>query len=327
MKKNYFLIFVSVLFISKGFGQVNLTFGLVAQYNFTNQDLTDSGPNFIDLINNNGALPVADRFGNADCAYQFDGVDDYLSAPYNPALTLGFGATISMWFNLNDVNANQVLLGNLSSPPFGQDGGYMLSVQNGQVIFDTWVGSVSPTTHYFLTAGNVQPNQWTNVAVTFMSAQPNNYIVLHQDGQTIDSAFVSDALGTNTNDLMIGAPSWNQDSLLTTGIIDDIKLYNRRVNNAEISAIFNEVVTGVKSSAANNKLTYFSNYNGSFTISASGEKRINQILVSDASGRFVSSKSISGTQTTAVDLSQCARGVYYAAVQTNLGLETLKIVY
>jgi hypothetical protein len=305
--------------------QVNLTMGLVAQYDFTNQSLTDLGPNFLDLTNSNGATPVADRFGNPDFAYQFDGIDDFMSTPYNPVLSLGFGATISMWVNLSDVTPNQVLLGNMSTPPFGQDGGYLISVVNGQVVFDAWVGSIAPTLQYTLTAGNVAPNQWTNIAVTFMSAQPNNYIVLHQDGQVIDSTFVSDQLGTNTNDLVIGAATWSTDTLLTNGMIDDIKIYNRRINNEEITAIFNEVVTGVNHLEPN-RITYFNNYNGSFTVNTKSEQRINQILVTDACGRLIQQLRSFGTQSEIIDLSNAAKGIYYAVIQTNTGTEIIKLV-
>jgi len=325
MKNKYKIVIFFLFVASFAQAQVNLTMGLVAQYDFTNQSLADLGPNFLDLTNSNGATPVADRFGNPDFAYQFDGIDDFMSTPYNPVLSLGFGATISLWVNLSDVTPNQVLLGNMSAPPFGQDGGYLISVVNGQVVFDAWVGSIAPTLQYTLTAGNVQPNQWTNIAVTFMSAQPNNYIVLHQDGQVIDSTFVSDLLGTNTNDLVIGAATWATDTLLANGMIDDIKIYNRRINSEEITAIFNELVTGAKHLELN-RLTYFNNYNGSFTVNTKSEQHINQILVTDACGRLIQQLRSFGTQSEIIDLSNAAKGIYYAVIQTNTGTETIKLV-
>jgi hypothetical protein len=237
MKKIYIILGLVIVSLNNLNAQVNLNLGLIAKHNFTDESLLDLGPNAIDLINNNGASPTDDRFGNPNSAYSFDGVDDYLSASNDPVLTLGFGATISLWVKLNDVSANQKLIGKLTTPPLSTDGGYLIGVENGQVMVETWVlGSV----YYSLTAGSISANQWTHIAVTFQST---NYVTLHIDGQAIDSVQVSDALEANTNDLIIGAAPWDPSFFKTNGVIDDIRLYNRKVNNAELNAIYSATVS------------------------------------------------------------------------------------
>jgi hypothetical protein len=233
--------------------QVNLNFGLIAQYNFTDQSLDDAGQYFLNLINNNGAIPTADRFGIPDNAYQFDGIDDYLSTSNDPVLTLGYGATISLWVKLNDVIANQKLIGKLTTPPITFDGGYLVGVENGQFKIETWVVGSVP---YSLTAGSISANQWTHVAVTFQST---NYVTLHVNGQAIDSVLVSDALEANGNDLIIGAAPWDQAYFLTDGAIDDIRLYNRKINSAELNAIYTEVVTNQKEILTDEYSYYYNN--------------------------------------------------------------------
>lgn len=316
MKKIYLLSGMLLCSLVPLSAQINLNFGLIAQYNFTDESLEDLGPNFINLINNNGATPVDDRFGSPNSAYQFDGLDDYLSASNDPILTLGNGATISLWVKLNDVTSNQKLIGKLTTPPITSDGGYLIGVENGQVSVESWiVGS----TAYSFTAGSVPVNQWTHIAVTF---QTTNYMVLHINGQAIDSISVPDGIEANTNDLIIGAAPWDPIFFKTDGVIDDIKIYNRKVNSAELDAIYNEVVTSSKLLTQNN-FTYY-NQGGVYTVNT-GTQIINNIVITDLSGRIISHIVSNNTQTEQIDLTNKPQGIYFATVYTNSGQKTLKL--
>jgi hypothetical protein len=318
MKKIYIILGLVIVTLNNLNAQVNLNLGLIAKHNFTDESLLDSGPNAIDLINNNGASPTDDRFGNPNSAYSFDGVDDYLSASNDPVLTLGFGATISLWVKLNDVSVNQKLIGKLTTPPLSTDGGYLIGVENGQVMVETWVlGSV----YYSLTAGSITANQWTHIAVTFQST---NYVTLHIDGQAIDSVQVSDALEANTNDLIIGAAPWDPSLFKSNGVIDDIRLYNRKVNNAELNAIYSEVVTG-NNELAMNEIT-ITNHAGIVQFNAAHQQKISRITVSDVSGRLVLNEPINSTFQQQIDLTTFPKGIYLATVQTNSGEKTFKIL-
>jgi hypothetical protein len=318
MKKIYIILGLVIVSLNNLNAQVNLNLGLIAKHNFTDESLLDLGPNAIDLINNNGASPTDDRFGNPNSAYSFDGVDDYLSASNDPVLTLGFGATISLWVKLNDVSANQKLIGKLTTPPLSTDGGYLIGVENGQVMVETWVlGSV----YYSLTAVSISANQWTHIAVTFQST---NYVTLHIDGQAIDSVQVSDALEANTNDLIIGAAPWDPSFFKTNGVIDDIRLYNRKVNNAELNAIYSEVVTG-NNELAMNEIT-ITNHAGIVQFNAAHQQNISRITVSDVSGRLVLNEPINSSFQQQIDLTTFPKGIYLATVQTNSGEKTFKIL-
>jgi hypothetical protein len=318
MLKNYLILILSVGFLNQSLAQVNLNFGLIAQYNFTDQSLDDAGQYFLNLINNNGAIPTADRFGIPDNAYQFDGIDDYLSTSNDPVLTLGYGATISLWVKLNDVIANQKLIGKLTTPPITFDGGYLVGVENGQFKIETWVVGSVP---YSLTAGSISANQWTHVAVTFQST---NYVTLHVNGQAIDSVLVSDALEANGNDLIIGAAPWDQAYFLTDGAIDDIRLYNRKINSAELNAIYTEVVTNQKEILTDDYSYYYNN--GFYTINASNNQKISAIVVRDAGGRIVKTQNSNQSQSENIAISDLSKGVYFASVYSNAGVKTLKLL-
>lgn len=317
MKKNYLLIIIFLGVLSQAKAQVNLNFGLIAQYYFTDESLDDTGPNVLNLINNNGATPTADRFGIQNNAYLFDGFNDYLSTSNNSVLTLGYGATISMWLNLNDVNSNQKLIGKLTTPPISTDGGYLIGVENGQFKIETWiVGSVP----YSLTAGNISVNQWTHVAVTFQST---NYLTLYLNGQAIDSVMVPDALEANSNDLIIGAAPWDQAYFHTDGTIDDIRIYNREINTAEINALYSEVLTG-NNQLKSNDISFYNN-NGIYTINSTQKQKISSMLLTDASGKVLEFQQLNNVQTQQIDLTNFAKGIYFAQICTDNGTVALKL--
>lgn len=318
MKKIYLIANLFLLGAANLSAQINLNIGLNAQYYFTDESLEDSGPYFLNLINNNGATPVDDRFGNPNSAYQFDGVDDYLSASNDPNFTLGYGATLALWVKLSDVNTPQILVGKLSSPPITLDGGYLLGVKNGQIHFQTWiVGS----TEYSILDGTILPNEWTHIAVTFQSTDS---ITLLVNGQVISSITVPDALDANTNDFVIGVAPYDPSMLQTSGVIDDIKIYSRKLNNAELNAVYSEVVTGnLKPNFDDYSL---SNSGNLYTLNVGTNQKINKLTISDISGRVISNDIVNNKQSENIDLTAFPKGIYFLNVQTNLGEKSFKIM-
>ena len=70
--------------------------GLVAYYPFNGNadDLSGNGNNGIV----HGAALTEDRFGNANSAYHFDGIDDYIMIPHSEDFKFGvYDFTISLW--------------------------------------------------------------------------------------------------------------------------------------------------------------------------------------------------------------------------------------
>jgi hypothetical protein len=82
------------------------TSGLIAWYPFNGNANDESGNG--NNGSNYGATLTADRFGNANKAYSFNGSTDYISIPLSiPAVTEAFdGFTISGWINLNTLGSN-----------------------------------------------------------------------------------------------------------------------------------------------------------------------------------------------------------------------------
>ena len=83
----------------------------VAYYPF-NGDATDESGNGNDGNVRDGAFLTADRFGNSNSAYSFDGVDGNIELGNDPLLKPDFPATISIWINPGSSYSQGVVFAN-----------------------------------------------------------------------------------------------------------------------------------------------------------------------------------------------------------------------
>jgi hypothetical protein len=77
LRKIAFLVLFIFIGIANIHSQVNLPLGLVANYPFSGTPNDVSGNNHHGVLVNGPTL-TSDRFGAANSAYHFDGVDDYI---------------------------------------------------------------------------------------------------------------------------------------------------------------------------------------------------------------------------------------------------------
>lgn len=139
MKKvTLFLIFSSAffMFLPQAFG--NLNDGLVAYYPFNGNANDESGN-----LNNGtvfGATSTADRFGNANRAYFFDGVNDYIRAPHSSSLDITGPITISSWIKTSGTVPNSGIIAKIQpgvesyppgqNPPYYHRDGYLTFISD-----------------------------------------------------------------------------------------------------------------------------------------------------------------------------------------------------
>lgn len=80
---------------------------LVTHYTFDGNALDSSGYGHNGTVY--GATLTSDRFGNANSAYRFDGVNDFISASATGLPTAA--RTVAFWFNADTVANHPVMLG------------------------------------------------------------------------------------------------------------------------------------------------------------------------------------------------------------------------
>ena len=187
---------------------------------------------------NNGTLQNGATFaaGKVGQAFSFDGVDDFVSVPDDPSLTLG-GApfTIDLWVNFNQLTGRDPFIGH-------DEGG---GNQNKWIFWYDAVGhrNSGPALRFHINGPGIGPidpviapwnpnlGQWYNVAVT----RDGNTYVLYIDGA---------AVATETNAISIADPAapltiGKAESFLLHGLIDEVQIFHRALSASEIQAIVN----------------------------------------------------------------------------------------
>ncbi len=204
--------------------------GLVAHYPFNGNADDESGNGHDGTIF--GANMVNDRFGNPNKALSFDG-NDRIDVPDNPDLTFGSDPfTISVWAQLS---------------AFGADGGYYLMGHdegggntNKWII---WFGNASITFIIGPSPG------WIYLGPAPFQLGKWYHLVIRRSGTNLE-AFVDDSLiGSDTGPLVIPDPDTpfqigtaepENPNRGYQGLADDIRIYNRALDNSEIQLLYNE---------------------------------------------------------------------------------------
>ena len=232
MKKLTLLAFM-LLFSALSFAQVNLTNGLIAYYPF-NGNANDASGN----ANNgtvNGATLGTDRFGNANSSYNFNG--NTITAAVMHKLEEDF--TISIWFESNLSLSNLLTW---TGEAFPSDFDYLRIRYFEPLGTPTFRSEIQkrPTS-----SGSACESHDADFLASLINSGVNfqHYVLVRE----ADSMFVF------LNNIKVSGTSavftvcTTQDSLkdITLGSggfnagMDDIMIYNRAINTAEIDSIFN----------------------------------------------------------------------------------------
>jgi hypothetical protein len=214
--------------------------GLVAWYPF-NCNANDLGVN-----RNNGTVKgatlTADRFGNANSAYYFDGISNYISASAIPALDFTNQLSISVWIKLDDYSLNtsseqgRAIIGKQRSPD--QTGFNILAVERTRLYaFGLDNGMANATVD---ATDILSLSTWHNI----VSVYDGMTMYLYRDGHLIHTSPFSLTLTPSAQPLCIG-----REGLIKRyfkGSIDDVALWNRALTPAEVSQIYNSIgmITG-----------------------------------------------------------------------------------
>jgi len=205
------------------------TNGLVAYYPFNGNANDESGNSLNGIAK--GATLTADRKGNPNKAYSFNGVDNWIEIADN-VLLRPQQITIAGWINLNVLEDASIFykgeyeVYSMSSLSFSikQNSGCMSYIGNG------WQG---------LTITNPQQlNQWYFVVGTFdgttMSFYRDGVLISQKTG--LPATNIDNCAG---NTFRIGR-FHDLSSYFFNGKIDDIRVYNRALTATEIQALYNE---------------------------------------------------------------------------------------
>jgi hypothetical protein len=242
-----------VVGISCAFAQPPVN-GLVAYFplNGNANDATGNGHNGTVI----GATLTEDRFGHANAAYSFDG-DDYIKAS---ATNLPTGErTTSLWFKANTVTTRPILLGygGKSCPGYS----WWMNVNHGGTA--AFFLGIHCTESKYLQSRYLQvpTDRW----VSFIATTDSTGCKIYIDGkkESSNALFINDTEVTD-KDLSIGvgvggdglAPFTDGNVGYFSGVIDEVRIYDRSLSAEEVRSLYDEVQTFIKPSLAGHPLVY-----------------------------------------------------------------------
>jgi len=187
----------------------------------------------------NGATLTTDRFGVANSAYSFDGVNDFISTSLL-GITGQNSRTVSFWFNSNNNTTGiKTMVGygeHLSGNPQGSR--FDCTIENGKPSID-----ISST--YASYTVSILQNNWKLYSVAYDNSFGNTVqsIKLYIDGVLqLSPTILNPVLIINTGNLypiFFGAPYNSPSGNSFNGILDDIGIWNRALTQQEITQLYN----------------------------------------------------------------------------------------
>ena len=165
-------------------------------------------------------------FGKIGGALDFDGSNDVVIAPHDPALSLTQALTFTAWVYSTDLNMYDLVIGKGNN---SSTYAYFFGTSGDEIVF----GFDDTAFHSFETPNlNLATDTWHHIAATFSG--PDDSVRLYHNGVEVHSDSTTFDPPVNTHDLWIGSSENGAD---WNGMLDDVRIYDRALNASEISEI------------------------------------------------------------------------------------------
>ncbi|MAI80561.1 MAG: hypothetical protein CL917_16590 [Deltaproteobacteria bacterium] len=216
-----------------------ITSGLVAAYEFSGNADDSSGSGNDGVAN--GATPTVDRFGNANSAYFFDGLQSTIQLSSHVVGLTEF--SYSVWVNYHS-----------NSPPPGAPDAWrdivmtgvvrIGFIEDGNIRADVYADrsggmTTSPSTRYMQTLdASLTRDSWTHLVINGYS---DNSIDAYVNGNVVNSSLFVD--GGVTGDAVNSAIGSNAHHVEHEffGVIDDVYIYDRALSASEVQTLYSAV--------------------------------------------------------------------------------------
>jgi hypothetical protein len=231
-----------VFFVIPARAQVNIQQGLVAYYPFNGNATDESGNGNHGAVY--GATLTEDRFGNVNSAYYMDG-NDYINIGQLPQLNNADGITISVWVKRFTSGRKEGFIGKWNSGQYSNNVFLLYNREQSTVNHGGFCVQAKNTTSFGMTANNIiSPFEWIHIVGTWRNSDGLSGIFKNgtNDGYACYQLSIGKKLNYNTSyPAIIGnwGRFWGPNYFLI-GDIDDIRIYNRALNDQEIYALFTE---------------------------------------------------------------------------------------
>lgn len=311
------LLFVACLFLSIiSFSQVES--GLVAKYSFnTGTAIDEVGVNDGEV---NGASLTTDRFGNPDMAFNFIN-GDYITLP-DAAELKSDSMTVSLWVMIDSIAVSNVGANYIYSVLNSTTNAYFASFAMCVYSSDQKYLSVSqngPSESALGFSANAQNSTWQN----YVMAIDNDSIKMYIDDQ-LQFSYLKDFATTFTTDSIYIGKSGNTTYYGNlNGSIDDIRVYNRVLNQEEVDSLFNEqdplLGAGINDATAFGFQIYPNPASTELTILSDIPT---EFRIVDMQGTVIKTGIVQ--QSASIDISFLANGIYFILTQNGQAAKFIK---
>ena len=234
-----FIVSLVMIFSFSGPAVAGLNDGLVAYYPFNGNANDESGNGNNGTVY--GATLTDDRFGNTGSAYDFDGIDDYVDIKKQLLSNADF--TVGFW--LKSTGSQNAL-----SVPISQGhGGNSGKTLRG---FAFQYNYPSPESLSFIWGDD---SAWRSLNFDYFLETDSSwhFLIVTKDGNTLNIFKNGNLKGTDSSyPLVFGTYNFNigrdtenagYNHRAFTGVIDDIRIYDRALSEAEIQELYDGVTT------------------------------------------------------------------------------------
>lgn len=303
--------------------------GLVGWWPFSG-DANDQSNNGFDGVVS-GAVLTTDRNGDLNSAYNFDGVNDFISMSGITNVYTSY--SISCWISTNEIPSQAgEYKGIVSKGSWGENHGgdhtfflvlqdrhYFPSDKGVLIGYESSTGSNSVLNHNAITdyVGN-----WKHLVVSYNNVDES--LSIYVDGELVEGTSTSVNINNNTEPLIVGnmyTPPSSQPGMLNAffnGKIDDIGVWDRVLTSEEITELYNSPLS---INELNNQLS-FSVYpnptKNDITIFVSEYTSPIDFSIYDNSGKIIFTSKINSELTT-IDISKFSQGTYNIVLNQEKG--------
>jgi hypothetical protein len=296
------------------------TNGLVAWYPFNGNANDESGNGNNGTVN--GATLTADRSGNANKAYSFNG--NNISTSYSGIS--GNGArTISFWYNLSQNSSQTDMATMLGYGGSGLAGGsWGCAIFQNQPLID-----VSASYAIYNSTANI--NSWYFYCVTYDQSNGSNVlsIRLYINGilQTSTTKTYNTGIAINTgknSPITIGSSNTPESNFF--GKLDDIGIWNRALTQVEITKLFNSSTSNVMEANENIDLKVYPNPVSTQINLETNNSFLNyNYILTDLQGKTILLGKILN-ENTIIEIGNLSKGMYLLNFGGDVKKQTFKIV-
>jgi hypothetical protein len=295
---------------------------LVAFYPFNGSALDESG--FGNHGTVHGAIPAADRRGNPNSAFAFDGLTAYIEVPNSSSLSFQQATTISTWMNIERFYEREQYP--LSHGNWQNRWKISISNRRARWTIRTTSGIKDLDSETELTTG-----VWYNLTTFYDGSD----IELYLNGELNAFSTWSGEILQTPISLTIGQVLPNNQSYNFAGVLDDIRIYNYALPYDTIRAIGSDI-THVKANdlppaALRLEPNYPNPFNALTTVQFSLPFTLHvRICVYDLLGQLVATlldtRMDAGTHLVRWNADTVPSGVYFIRLETAQGSRTLPAV-